>query len=97
MFCDVSALRFQFELNDLFHLEQECISVEMRIDHGSGHLGVGGLYHTPLNTTPIPLYTTPAPVDRMTHACENVTFPASLCYAVGKNARSENRSLLSGV
>ena len=49
-------------------------SSRMRTDHGSIHLG-GGESDPPPDHTP--------PVDRVTRACENITFPASVRYAVG--------------
>ena len=54
----------------------------MRTNRGSSHLGGGGIWLTPPDQTHTPWPDTPLPVNKMTHACENITFPASQRYVV---------------
>ena len=63
----------------------------MRTDHSSGHLRVDRQSHP---QTDAHLYTTPPSrtVDRMTDRCKNITFRASLRYAVGNKIGGIQRS-----
>ena len=75
-------------------ITQECIPVGCTPTAAAAILGGSSLLpqtrHPPLDQTPTPRpdpskKETPLPVDRRTHAYENITLPASLRYAVGKN------------
>ena len=64
--------------------KQEYIPVICGTVRGSGHVGGGvGVRHPPNNTPRLHTLRPHRPVDRMTHACETITFPSSLRYAIG--------------
>ena len=61
---------------------------------GCIHAAAGGCIHAALWMNPPPLQhgcTPPPIVDRMTDACENITYAALLCNAVGNNGHGRKK------